>query len=148
MISIFSISLNNSCSGLNLDLNDLNRMGKSVGITLPVYPMRGSLYTAPIKVKLGQQSLMSLHHVRKTSIYRRIIWTISPAPWYQPFTELWSAEWIQESLEQAQRSKPWDMIMGKTCACFEFPFLSFLTCSMEAILGPVFQLDKSLKTKP
>ena len=43
-------------------------MGKSVGITLPVYPMRGSLYTAPIKVKLGKQSLMSLslhNHVRK-----------------------------------------------------------------------------------
>ena len=27
------------------------RIGKSLGITLPVYPMRGSLFTAPIKVR-------------------------------------------------------------------------------------------------
>ena len=40
-------------------------MGKSVGITLPVYPMRGSLYTAPIKVKLSVNMVKLLCEANK-----------------------------------------------------------------------------------
>ena len=52
--------------GLDLQGVESYRVGKSLGITLPVYPMRGSLFTAPIKVR-AIKDMIKLENLMTTS---------------------------------------------------------------------------------